>query len=250
MELRQYWNVLWRRRWIVLAIILLVAAISLAMFVTAKKTYRADAHFTSRWDPAAPTAVPGSESWNFDDYYRWFSNEFLVDDYTQIVVTDAFGRDVLDTARKNARANGPAGIEDPAKLQSDLDHLNSKNVAGYVDADRKQRILRVSFNTPSRDVTLALLNAAGEVLTSGSIKPYRGETKDRPLFGQMDEITRDNIQSSSSREITNAAIRIILGIAAAIAVAFLLEYLDRSVRDERDASRVLDVPVLGAIPRI
>ena len=38
-------------------------------------------------------------------------------------------------------------------------------------------------------------------------------------------------------------------ICLALALAFLLEYLDNSVRDERDARKVLDLPVLGMIPR-
>ncbi len=41
-----------------------------------------------------------------------------------------------------------------------------------------------------------------------------------------------------------------LGVVAAIVLAFLLEYLDNSVRDERDAKRILELPVLGAIPKL
>jgi capsular polysaccharide biosynthesis protein len=41
-----------------------------------------------------------------------------------------------------------------------------------------------------------------------------------------------------------------MGLVLALALAFLLEYLDNSVRDERDARRVLDMPVLGTIPKV
>ena len=72
---------------------------------------------------------------------------------------------------------------------------------------------------------------------------------DKAVFSQIDEATLDDIKSSTAKEAINAAVRIIIGIAAALALAFLLEYLDSSIRDEQDARRVLDMPVLGTIPR-
>jgi capsular polysaccharide biosynthesis protein len=59
----------------------------------------------------------------------------------------------------------------------------------------------------------------------------------------------EEIQSSTGREIINAGIRVLIGLVFALALAFLLEYLDNTVRDERDARRVLDMPVLGTIPK-
>ncbi|MDQ6694475.1 MAG: hypothetical protein M3014_08660, partial [Chloroflexota bacterium] len=73
--------------------------------------------------------------------------------------------------------------------------------------------------------------------------------KDKPLFGLIDNIDRTSLQSNASKEIINAVTRVILGIVVALAMAFLLEYLDNSLRDERDTRRVLDLPVLGTIPR-
>ena len=37
---------------------------------------------------------------------------------------------------------------------------------------------------------------------------------------------------------------------AAVGIAFLLEYLDRSVKSEEQVSEILGVPVLGVIPRV
>lgn len=250
MELRQYWNVIWKRRWLVLGVIVLVAIISAVMFLTTGKSYRADVHFTSRWDPPVNTPVPGSDDYMFASYYNWLSNEYLVDDYTKLITTQVFGQDVLNAAKQELAAGRPQGIVDSDKLTSDLGKLKAQDVVDYIATDRSQRILRVSFGTPSKDLTLALLNASAIVITSGPIEPIRGAIKDRPLFGQYDFIDPKNVQSNTSRDLTNAIVRIVLGIVAAVALAFFLEYLDRSVRDERDAARVLEMPVLGRIPRV
>ena len=47
------------------------------------------------------------------------------------------------------------------------------------------------------------------------------------------------MQSSRSRDIINAVVRVMIGVVLALALAFLLEYLDSSIRDERDARKVL-----------
>ena len=96
----------------------------------------------------------------------------------------------------------------------------------------------------------ALARAAATVLTELRLKPIEGQRiDDKPVFTQIDGYQGDE-SSRAAKELTNAAIRVIIGLAVALALAFLLEYLDSSVRDERDARRVLDLPVLGAIPRI
>lgn len=248
MELRQYWNVIWKRRWLVLAVIGLVAAISAFLALTAPRTYRGDEVFTARQEPV-PFA-PGTEPFIYGGYYNWIASEFLVDDYTQILETQAFAMNVIDVMKSEAALGHPTGVKNLDKLKSDINKLKPMDVQDQMGSDRRQRELRVFAITPSRDLTLAELAAAGIVITRGPIKPLRGDVKDKPLFGQMDEANVDDLQSSVGREITNAATRVVLGIVAALALAFLLEYLDRSVRDERDASRILEMPVLGTIPRV
>ncbi len=248
MELRQYWNVIWKRRWLVLVIVGLAALMSTALALTAAKTYRGDIHFTARQDPVPED--PNSPVFTYERYYNWYSSEFLVDDYTQIVQSDAFAGSVLDTAKREAAAGRPqqTGM-DFTRLQSDLERLKTKDVLDETGTDRRQRELHIFVTTPSRDLTIALLNASAIVLTQGPVKVILGQVKDKPLFGLIDNIDRTSLQSNASREITNAATRVILGIVVALALAFLLEYLDNSLRDERDTRRVLDLPVLGTIPR-
>jgi len=246
MELKQYWNVIWKRRWLVLAIFLLTAALSAAMFLTSKLSYQADTKFNTRQEPVAgsPTSL-----FLYQPYGYWIGSEFLVDDYTQIVQSDAFATSVW-TVLKN-EPNEPNEASEPTLFGKPISEVTTDDIKSSLEADRRQRQLHVQITGSSREEALKIAGAVATVLTESRLKPIKGQDfDDRPVFSQIDEATADEVTSSRSKELLNAIIRVIVGLVVALALVFLLEYLDGSVRDERDAQKVLDLPVLGAIPRI
>lgn len=265
MELRQYWNVIWRRRWLVLAIVLLSALGSAAMAFTAKRSYETETWFATRQENregevGGSVDIQGQVVFTFDrNYYRWFGSEFLVDDYTLIAQSDAFANSVLQTLREEPaimdfmEQDKQAGRTDDqkiAQLKADIAKLRPIDVKNSIGADRRHRNLHLTITGGTPELTKAIADSAAVVLTGSRIKPVMGEmVDDHARFWQMDAASFDNIESSRNKEIINAVTRAVMGIVAALAIAFLLEYLDNSVRDERDAQRVLELPVLGAIPR-
>jgi hypothetical protein len=273
MELRQYWNVIWKRRWLVLAIIVVAALVSAFMAFTTDRTYKAEVRFATRQDTTEqgvgqPLDLQGQVLFMFDPYYyRWFGSEFLVDDYTQIAASDAFAQSVLATMREAGfagqvnedlikqdveagRTGTGRGDDQVRELEDQIARLSPAHIRGAIEADRRHRELRLTVTTPGMELTKAVADAAGIVLTGARIQPVRGDmVDDLARFWQLDRVGSANIESSRSQDILNAIIRVIIGLVAALALAFLLEYLDNSVRDERDAAKVLDLPVLGAIPR-
>lgn len=246
MELKQYWNVIWKRRWLVLTIVILTGLISAFLALTSPRSYRGEVVLSTRYDATADNA--NKLVFNYNDYYRWFSSEFIVDDYTQIIETTAFANSVIDTMKKEGEA-GRLETKDLPKFKATIATLKPEDVTAAIGSDRRHRELRVFAVTPNRELTKAMLDASSIVLTSARLQPIRGKVDDKAVFAQLDQVTIDDLQSSTSKDITNAITRVIMGLVAALALAFLLEYLDGSVRDERDAQRVLDIPVLGAIPR-
>lgn len=48
----------------------------------------------------------------------------------------------------------------------------------------------------------------------------------------------------------NMAIGLVVGLMAGVGLAFLLEYLDNTIKTEQDIERLLELPVLGAIAEI
>ena len=245
MELKQYWHVIWKRRWLVLAIVGLTAIISAALFLTSKPSYQAEVRFITRQEPSPDnasspgvTGSPGNLVFTFNRYYNWFGSEFLVDDYTQIVESDAMANSVLQEMSKTL------------SLGKGRDKLTVNDIKDSLQADRKHRELHVQVTGASKDEAKAMADAVTTVLTDAKLKPLKGTmVDDKPVFSEIDEATLDEIKSTRGKDLTNAAIRVIVGLVAALALAFLLEYLDSSVRDERDAARVLELPVLGTIPK-
>lgn len=52
------------------------------------------------------------------------------------------------------------------------------------------------------------------------------------------------------KPLMNIAIAFIVGLMVSIGIAFLLEYLDNTIKTEDDIEKVLSLPVLGAVARI
>ncbi|MGE8017824.1 YveK family protein [Peribacillus frigoritolerans] len=48
----------------------------------------------------------------------------------------------------------------------------------------------------------------------------------------------------------NIAIALIVGLVAGVGLAFLLEYMDNTIKDDKDIETLLDLPVLGSIQKM
>jgi len=221
---------------LVLGIIGLTVIFSGYFFLTAKPTYEGEVRFIVRQQPTADNS--NYVVFTFDRYYNWFGSEFLVDDYTQIVDSDAFAQSILGIMQYRLTLGKPRGT------------LTTADIKGALEVDRRQRELRVKVTASSREETKELADTVAMILTDAKLKPIKGSmVDDKAVFTQIDEATPDEIQSTRTKELINTIVRIAIGLAAALALAFLLEYLDSSIRDEKDAQRVLEMPVLGTIPR-
>ncbi|MEE3953527.1 YveK family protein [Peribacillus frigoritolerans] len=50
--------------------------------------------------------------------------------------------------------------------------------------------------------------------------------------------------------VLNIAIAVVVGLMAGVGLAFLLEYMDNTIKDEDDIERLLELPILGSIQKI
>ncbi len=60
------------------------------------------------------------------------------------------------------------------------------------------------------------------------------------------------VPGGPSNSPAGAAVNIafIVGLVAAVGLAFLIDYLDRSIKDRDEAERILGIPVLGIVPKV
>jgi capsular polysaccharide biosynthesis protein len=245
-ELRQYLAVL-RRRWPVIGLIVLLSALFSAWTLwQASPTYSASVRLLVRQQPS-PENQP---FFTYDRYYNWFANEFLSDDYTLIVPSRAFAERVAALLRQNPPVNGQ-----PKYGNIDFSGVTADSVYGSLSADRKHRILTITARTGNYGNASAFANAAADALTAKSLGnqsvPSLSDVKfdDRAEFALLDSTNAVGTSSSRSRAVIDAGVRFGLGLVAALALAFLIEFFDNRLRDDSETERLLGVPVIGAIPR-
>ena len=70
--------------------------------------------------------------------------------------------------------------------------------------------------------------------------------------GQIFAIDDPQIKSSTTTRSLAAdlGLRAVLGLFAGLALAFIVDYFDSTVRSSREAERLLGLPVLGEIPAL
>ena len=57
----------------------------------------------------------------------------------------------------------------------------------------------------------------------------------------------DNPVPIKPQPLLNMAIAFVVGLMASVGLAFLLEYLDNTIKTEQDIEKLLGLPVLGAV---
>ncbi len=60
-------------------------------------------------------------------------------------------------------------------------------------------------------------------------------------------VVAENPDPIKPRPVLNMAIALVVGLMAGVGLAFLLEYLDNTIKTEQDIEKLLELPVLGAI---
>jgi capsular polysaccharide biosynthesis protein len=63
-------------------------------------------------------------------------------------------------------------------------------------------------------------------------------------------VLKENSSPIKPKPLLNIAIALVVGLMAGVGIAFLLEYLDNTIKTEEDIQNVLGLPILGAIPKI
>lgn len=82
----------------------------------------------------------------------------------------------------------------------------------------------------------------------GTTAPSDGEGSVPRLPAYVFERARLPTEAQPSTQLTTVVLATVLGLLASCAVAFLLDYLDVSLRSAADVERRLELPVLGVIP--
>ena len=235
MELRHYWNIVWRRWQVVAALTLLVFVGSMIAFFVRPVSYTANARVQIELvPPQSPAAgVPNSDFFRYDDYYNYLATEYTMDDLVEVMNGGVFTDDVAATLQ---------GPDFKVPIQADA-------IRGALDVSRKHRVLEISATSGQRDWAILVARAAIVTLQHDPVKYFsRGGstakiqaaalTIDQPLAAHSNRV----------RSLLNVALQTLIAFLAGLGLAFLLEYLDDRLRGAEMVRESLGLPVLAQLP--
>jgi capsular polysaccharide biosynthesis protein len=227
MELRDYCKVIARRWWLPVGLALLVAALSLAAqrpWQPRPVSYSASMRFNVG---VKPERIPGV--YTYDRYYTMLMSEYLVDDLSEIVRSQAFAAAVSQRLAGQGLSVQPGAI------------------AASTQPGKLHRIMTVSVSWGDANEVRTVADAISRTLTEsgddffGQFSAEEADIRliDPPVVSAVGRPARDQL---------DLPLRVVLALAAGLALAFLLHYLDRSVR-ERAEVEALGLTVLSEIPK-
>jgi capsular polysaccharide biosynthesis protein len=219
MELRGYWRIVRKRIWVVFVLVAIVLAISLVRRGRPTAAYIAFMRFTVGLKPEE------SEFYSYDRYYTWMASEYLVDELTEVVKSHAFAEEV--------------GRELAAKIPVEA-------IRGSIAAERKHRILTVHITWGDEGELREIADAASRVLQERS-GIFFGQLGDAGADIRQIDPPRISPAPKSLKEKLDFPIRIFLALLAGLALTFLLDYLDDTIRDRREVEE-MGLAVLAEIP--
>ncbi|MEZ4734245.1 MAG: hypothetical protein R3E79_44700 [Caldilineaceae bacterium] len=228
MELYEYWQILRRRWWLPFLLTLAVALISLVQlrpWQTPPPLYTATLRMLVGVRPAADANVTTYDP----TYFAWQTSEYLVDDFTEVVRSDLFARNV-------SQRLADQGIPIPPGL-----------IQGSSNTGRQHRILTLSLTWPNQQELTAMTTAIVAELEDNAAFYFRQLATESALVTLLDEPQIETV-APALRQRLEFPLRIGLAFIAGILLVFLLDYLDTSIRN-RQAVEQLGLTVLGEIPR-
>jgi capsular polysaccharide biosynthesis protein len=224
MELRQFWRII-KRRWL---LIILPATIVLTVLIITYsppgQLYNAGIRFIASQEPSALADESDEER-----LANWKSSEYAVNTLADWVRGGQFAELVSQNLAADDISVPPGDIQ------------------GGVASDSTRSMMTLSINYGDATTLDQIMKAAAIVLIQENyqgLPQLGGESAD---LVQLDQPVVNAIPPGLSKQL-DLPFRLGLAIAAGFGLAFLVEYLDPTIRDRNDLSK-LGISIIGEIPK-
>jgi capsular polysaccharide biosynthesis protein len=155
------------------------------------------------------------------------TNVEMINTYKQIIQSPA----ILDI------------VVEELNLQQTTDTLKSKIT---VSSEQNSQVFNLTVEDEDPAQAVKLANAISETFST----EVTGLMNVDNVKILSPAALKDNTSPIKPKPLLNIAIALVVGLMAGVGIAFLLEYLDNTIKTEEDIQNVLGLPVLGAIPKI
>jgi capsular polysaccharide biosynthesis protein len=229
-ELREYWTIVRRRWWLPLAITLVAFVASTVVGIRGAAAYRTDLRVAVSTLPSIdPRNVEGFDA----VYYSNLTSEYLADDMSEFIHSEAFAGEVR---RELATARG---------MDVDVNYI-----INATRTKKTHRFIDVTVMSPTFEEGQELAGSISRILNdqarmAGYLQALTAYTT------QMRVITPPATRRANTGPglVSEIGLRTLVGLLVGIGLAFLVHYVDPSVRSRQEVEDLLRLPVLGAIPR-
>ena len=231
MELREYWSIIRRRWWLPVAIGLVALIASTAVGLRGAAAFKTDMRLAVS---TIPVPDPNVERYYDPTYYANLDSEYLADDMSELMTSRAFADEVK---RELATSSTP--------VDADIDTIMSAT-----RAKKTHRFIDITVTTPTFEQGAQIAGSISRILNDkAQLAQYLQALT--AYNTQMTIVTPPVTHRANTVPglISEIGLRTLIGLVVGIAAAFLVEYLDPSVRTREDAENLLQAPVLGEIPR-
>jgi len=224
-ELRDYLAVVQRRWPIVVAITILALIVGAFFTLRGPRAYESTVRLAVSAGADARADTPPYVYYR--DYYAWLASEYLADDLSEIIKSDAFAADVKQALNEST---------------------DSGSIRQVIRTKKTHRILEVTVQGGTPEQVTRLATAIDQVIKTQGGKYLAQLASGSSQIARIDEPSVHPATTTSSA-ILDIALRGVVGLFAGLLLAAAAEYLDfRGLRSARDVKRILDLRVLGEIP--
>jgi capsular polysaccharide biosynthesis protein len=224
MELRQYWQIVRRRLWIVVVLLALVLVIHLLMRPAPAVAYQASMRFMMGVEPEAKTG----DYYTYDKYYTWLTAEYLIDDTAALVRSQAFA-EAVSSHLAGVGVTVPAGTIQGSTQAGQLHRVLSVHIV-WGDATELGQIAQAVAAVLPDQIARHFAQIGTQSVNASLIDP--------PVVGEI---------GPSLKQKLDLPVRLALALVAGVALAFALDYLDTTVHSRQEVEQS-GLDVLAEIP--
>jgi Mrp family chromosome partitioning ATPase/capsular polysaccharide biosynthesis protein len=261
-ELSDYFRVLWARKWLVVAIVALTVGVVAALTFTTTPQYRATATLV-REKTTLETALFGSRLFEYRDIQRELRTSAGLATTPEVA---ALVKTELGSERSAEELSGMANAtpgsqtdiiditassSDPAEAADVANSFARNFIAVQQRSDREaialaEQVIRSQLN---RMTTAELTSDRGRLLT--------GRLEELTIMAELQtggfKITQPAMVPRAPftpQPVRNLILALAVGLVLGVGLAFLVEYLDRRIKDETGLEREFGLPVLSTVPLV
>ena len=228
MELREYWQIIHRRWWLPVVLTVLVgllSALQLKPWQPSPVSYMATMRMLVGVMPASNNPATAYDP----RYYAWLTSEYLVDDFTEVVHSELFAKNVSTRLAQQAITLPPGMIQ------------------GSATTGKQHRIITLGFSWGDRAQLDAIAKATVTELTENTATYFHQLGTDGAGVTLIDGPNLAVI-GPSIRQKLDLPLRMLLALLVGLGLIFLLDYLDTTVRN-RGELETMGFAVIGEIPK-